>query len=176
MLASGEFVGKDDLRIEAYGVVDELNAVVGLLHDEIVRLNNEALAEARLGLRRIQNELFDVGGELSTPLDHLNIDRQQIIRPPQIERLEKEIDKMNASLKPLENFVLPGGHPVNSFAHICRTVCRRAERAVVRLSRIAPVRSEVVIYLNRLSDWFFVLGRDLSARLGVVEVLWEQRK
>jgi cob(I)alamin adenosyltransferase len=93
-----------------------------------------------------------------------------------VARLEQEIDLFNESLKPLENFVLPGGHLANSTTHIVRTVCRRAERAVVRMSEQDAVRDEVRIYLNRLGDWFFVLSREISRRLGVPEVLWAQNK
>lgn len=176
MLASGEFVPKDDLRIEAYGTVDELNAFVGCLRDELTLLNNKTLNELNTALKRIQNELFDVGGELSMPLDKLDTERQQIVKPTNVERLEKEMDVMNGALPPLENFVLPGGHKINSLTHVCRTVCRRAERNVVRLTGVAPVRPEMVMYLNRLSDWFFVSGRHVCATLKISEVVWEQRK
>lgn len=176
MLASGEFVAKDDPRIEAYGTVDELNAFVGLLRDELALINNPALAELGVALKRIQNELFDVGGELSTPLDKLDVSKQQVVRTATVERLEQEIDKMNDALPPLKNFVLPGGHKANSVTHVCRTICRRAERAVVHLTGVAPIRPEMIIYLNRLSDWFFVAGRHVSSTLNIPEHVWEQRK
>jgi cob(I)alamin adenosyltransferase len=133
-------------------------------------------ADIREKLAWIQNELFDVGGELSVPLDVLNTDRQQVVQMSEVARLETEIDAMNELLPPLENFVLPGGHIINSTTHLCRTVCRRAERAVVRMSEQDAVRDEVRIYLNRLSDWFFVLSRELSRRLGLKEVLWAQNR
>jgi cob(I)alamin adenosyltransferase len=173
LLATGERVLKSNVRIEAYGSVDELNAVVGMLRDSLDVLQ---FADIREKLASIQNELFDVGGELSVPLDVLNTDRQQVVQMAEVCRLESEIDAMNEHLAPLENFILPGGHLINSTTHLCRTVCRRAERAVVRMSEQDAVRDEVRIYLNRLSDWFFVLSRDLSRRLGLQEVLWAQNR
>jgi cob(I)alamin adenosyltransferase len=177
-LATGISVLKSHARIEAYGTVDELNSVVGMLRDTILAscaTTNEF--EDLLGMiAKIQNELFDVGGELSVPLEVLNPDRQQVIRMVDVERLEHEMDVFNEKLPTLENFVLPGGHLANSVAHLARTVCRRAERAVVRMSEQDPVRDEAKIYLNRLSDWFFVLSRELSRRHGVAEVLWAQNK
>lgn len=173
LLATGERVLKSNVRIEAYGSVDELNAVVGMLRDT---LDAREFAAVREKLACIQNELFDVGGELSVPLDVLNTDRQQVVQMSEVARLESEIDAMNEHLAPLENFVLPGGHLINSTTHLCRTVCRRAERAVVRMSEQDAVRDEVRIYLNRLSDWFFVLSRELSHQLGLQEVLWAQNR
>ena len=173
LLATGERVLKSNVRIEAYGNVDELNAVVGFLGDH---LGDPRFSDIRESLLVIQNELFDVGGELSVPLDVLDTSRQQVIQPSSVERLEREMDHFNETLPPLENFVLPGGHPANSMAHMCRTVCRRAERAVVRMSEQDAVRDEVRVYLNRLSDWFFVLSREISRRLNVKEVLWAQNR
>jgi cob(I)alamin adenosyltransferase len=173
LLATGERVLKSNVRIEAYGSVDELNAVVGMLRDT---LDAREFAAVREKLACIQNELFDVGGELSVPLDVLNTERQQVVQMSEVARLESEIDAMNEHLAPLENFVLPGGHLINSTTHLCRTVCRRAERAVVRMSEQDAVRDEVRIYLNRLSDWFFVLSRELSHQLGLQEVLWAQNR
>ncbi|MEI6398650.1 MAG: cob(I)yrinic acid a,c-diamide adenosyltransferase [Pseudomonadota bacterium] len=174
LLATGERVLKSNDRIEAYGTVDELNSFVGVLRDSIS--DNNSTADLLPLLARVQNELFDVGGELSVPLDVLDTSRQQVIQLTDVERLEREMDAFNEKLPPLENFVLPGGHLANSNAHVVRTVCRRAERAVVRMSEQAAVRDEIRIYLNRLSDWFFVLSRELSRRNGVEEVLWAQNK
>lgn len=176
MLASGERIAKTAQRIEAYGTVDELNASIGFLRDHM-RLD-KALAEHWIGssLGRIQNELFDLGGELATPSDKLNLDRQKVVQSSDIEALESEIDRCNETLKPLANFVLPGGHLCNSAAHLARTICRRAEREVVRLRAEEPdVRADTQIYLNRLSDWLFVISRALSHQLDVDEVLWDQR-
>jgi cob(I)alamin adenosyltransferase len=174
LLATGERVLKSNVRIEAYGTVDELNSMVGFLRDSIA--GDHRLSDLCESLLKIQNELFDVGGELSVPLDVLDPQRQQVVSMADVARLEQEIDLFNESLKPLENFVLPGGHLANSTTHIVRTVCRRAERAVVRMSEQDAVRDEVRIYLNRLGDWFFVLSREISRRLGVPEVLWAQNK
>ncbi len=174
LLATGERVLKSNVRIEAYGTVDELNATVGMLRDTIVV--DPSLQDLCEKLSKIQNELFDIGGELSVPLDVLDTERQQVVSMRDVSRLESEMDAFNENLPPLENFVLPGGHLANSTAHLVRTVCRRAERAVVRMSEQDAVRDEIRIYLNRLSDWFFVLSRELSRRLGVPEVLWAQNK
>lgn len=179
MLASGTKVSKASIRIEAYGTVDELNAVVGMLRDILTRdidekkMNVSTISDRLL---LIQNELFDVGGELSTPVEHLRVDRQQVVTPLQIKRLENEMDQANAHLEPLANFVLPGGHLANSTAHLARTVCRRAERCVVALAEQETVREDVRIYLNRLSDWFFVLCREISHGIQIPEVLWKQNK
>ncbi len=174
LLATGERVLKSNVRIEAYGTVDELNSMVGFLRDSIV--DDRRLLDLCEPLTKIQNELFDIGGELSVPLDVLDTQRQQVVSMADVARLEQEMDAFNEVLKPLENFVLPGGHLANSTTHIVRTVCRRAERAVVRMSEQDAVRDEVRIYLNRLGDWFFVLSREISRRLGVPEVLWAQNK
>ncbi|MEI6832596.1 MAG: cob(I)yrinic acid a,c-diamide adenosyltransferase [bacterium] len=174
LLATGERVLKSNVRIEAYGTVDELNSMVGFLRDSIV--DEPRLLDLCEPLTKIQNELFDIGGELSVPLDVLDTQRQQVVAMADVGRLEQEMDAFNELLKPLENFVLPGGHLANSTTHIVRTVCRRAERAVVRMSEQDAVRDEVRIYLNRLGDWFFVLSREISRRLGVPEVLWAQNK
>ncbi len=176
MLASGEMVPKADRRIEAFGSIDELNAFVGLLCDELHLLGDARFADIVLALKKIQNELFDVGGELATPLDHLDINKQQVVGADHIARLEQEIDRMNANLPPLQNFVLPGGHRANSLAHVCRTICRRSERQIVRLSETTPLRNEMIVFTNRLSDWFFVLSRNISSLIGAPEVLWEQRR
>ncbi len=174
LLATGERVLKSNVRIEAYGTVDELNSMVGFLRDSIV--DDRRLLDLCEPLTKIQNELFDIGGELSVPLDVLDTQRQQVVSMADVARLEQEMDAFNEVLKPLENFVLPGGHLANSTTHIVRTVCRRAERAVVRMSEQDAVRDEVRIYLNRLGDWFFVLSREISRRLVVPEVLWAQNK
>lgn len=175
MLASGASVAKDHVRIEAYGAVDELNAFVGELKDMCVP-ESKVSPKIIEALFKVQQELFDVGGELATPSEVLNTDRQQVVLMSDIQRLEREIDFFNETLEPLKNFVLPGGHPLNSKAHVCRTVCRRAERLIVKLSKEETIREEVGIYVNRLSDWFFVLSRVFSKELGREEVLWNQKR
>ena len=177
LLANGERVSKAALRIEAYGTLDELNAVVGLLRDHLASAAVTDHARFDRQLAMVQNELFDLGSELATPVKALDTTRQLVVGPSEIARLEQEMDRMNETLPPLANFVLPGGHVVNSQAHLARTVCRRAERRLVQLREDeAEVRPETQIYLNRLSDWLFVLSRALSHALGVAEVLWDQRK
>lgn len=177
MLASGAKVPKDSLRIETYGTIDELNAFLGLLRDTLAEAKPAADFSAMASqLAAIQNEMHDLGGELSMPPDLLDVTKQQVVTATSIARLEQEIDAMNESLPPLANFVLPGGHRANSTAHVCRTVCRRAERLVVALAREEKVRDEARIYLNRLSDWLFVASREVSRVLGVAEVLWKQDK
>ena len=177
-LATGERVSKSNIRIEAYGTVDELNSVVGILRDIIEKTAVPSIDcnDIIQMIAKIQNELFDVGGELSVPSEVLNTKLQQVVQKADIERLEREIDAFNEKLQPLNNFVLPGGHLANSTAHLARTVCRRAERAVVKMSEEIDVRDQAKIYLNRLSDWFFVLSRELSRRHGVEEVIWAQNK
>lgn len=174
MLASGDKVRKNALRIEAYGAVDELNACVGMARLELSREPRRLGAEVVLDemdeqLGRIQQELFDLGAELATPGESkLKVEARQV------ERLEKEIDAWNGPLPPLKSFILPGGGPVGTVCHLARTVCRRAERRTVELidSPDEEVREDALRYLNRLSDYFFVLGRAVAHRLGDDEVLW----
>lgn len=180
MLASGEKVPKSHVRIDAYGTVDELNSIAGSLRDELREElaggSAEKLSYVYDRLETIQQELFDVGGELATPSDVLDVTKQQVVTGDDIERLEQEIDAMNEALPPLKNFVLPGGHKLNSVAHICRTVCRRSEREIVKLRETETIRDEVQMYVNRLSDWFFVASRYLSKILEVEEILWNQKR
>lgn len=175
MLASGERVPKDSLRIETYGTIDELNSFLGLWRDTLLESDAVLFDDLALGIARIQNEMHDLGGELATPAKVLDTSRQQVVTATSVERLEHEIDEYNAKLPPLTNFVLPGGHRANSLAHVCRTVCRRAERHIVALAREEEIREDARIYLNRLSDWLFVAGREVSRRLGRPEVLWKQK-
>lgn len=166
-LGDGARVPKDAVRVGAYGTVDELNATLGL-----ARLH--ASAEAESDIARIQNDLFDLGADLCTPGFENDAEaphpRLRIV-PEQVDRLEREIDAMNAELKPLRSFILPGGSPLAAHLHLCRTVCRRAEREAVTLAREERVNPAAVRYLNRLSDWLFVAAR--AANLGGEgDVLW----
>jgi cob(I)alamin adenosyltransferase len=166
-LGDGSRVPKDHARVAAYGSVDELNAVLGLL-----RALRPEPAEAPL-LCSIQNDLFDVGADLCVPPASGESPGSRLrVRPEQATRLEAAIDRLNASLGPLTSFVLPGGSPAAAWAHLARTVCRRAERDVVTLARAEAVNSEVVVYLNRLSDLLFVLARVYNSQ-GAGDVLWE---
>lgn len=179
-LVGGVRVPKDHARLESYGTVDELNAVLGLVRAELAPLLAETpdAGWARLdeALLRVQHELFDVGSDLATPADKR---WEGMTRPGEAEvaRLEAEIDAFNAELEPLREFVLPGGSRLNATLHLARTVCRRAERRTVALAREIPdVGEEPVRYLNRLSDWLFVAARWASRRQEVPEVLWDRRR
>jgi len=166
-LADGARVSKSSARVWAYGTVDETNATVG-----IARLH--ASGELDTALARISNDLFDVGGDLAAPARE---DEGRRPHPPirvieaQVDRLEHEIDAMNTHLVPLRNFILPGGSVLAAHLHLCRTVCRRAERLAVSLAAEEEVNPVAVKYLNRLSDWFFVAGRIANAN-GEADVLW----
>ncbi|KEO74768.1 cob(I)yrinic acid a,c-diamide adenosyltransferase [Anditalea andensis] len=167
-LLGGTRVSKANLRIDAYGTVDELNAYIGLLRDQEV--NN-----VRQGfLKEIQDRLFTLGAALASTPGKENIQRPDI-HLQDVEKLEIQIDKMEESLTPLKNFVLPGGHQVISFSHLARTVCRRAERCTILLDQSEPVDPILIAYLNRLSDYLFVLGRKIAQELNIEEVLWEPR-
>lgn len=169
-LGSGTRVPKDHPRVEAYGDVDELNAVLGLL------LAYQPPGDEKSLLRLIQNDLFDVGADLCTPqaADEAPGTRLRVT-PAQVSRLEEAIDRLNAPLQPLTSFVLPGGQPASAWCHLARTVCRRAERRVVQLMKSEFVNPQVLVYLNRLSDLLFVLGRHWNEQ-GRGDVLWQPGK
>jgi cob(I)alamin adenosyltransferase len=167
-LAGGQRVAKDSLRIECYGTIDELNAFVGMAGVSC----GDSLPELAAILRRVQHELFNLGSILATRPQDVH-PKQARITSAEIEKLEEEIDRMNASLAPLRSFVLPGGSRLNTELHACRTICRRAERVAVSLAREEEIPPEVIQYLNRLSDAFFVWSRWANKLLGVPEVLWE---
>jgi cob(I)alamin adenosyltransferase len=166
-LAGGQRLPKNDLRIEAYGTIDELNSFIGL-----ARESARELPELDRILLRVQHELFNLGSILATLPEDVH-PRQARITPAESEQLEREIDRMNDGLPVLRSFVLPGGSRLNAELHICRTVCRRAERICVALAAITEVDAEILQYLNRLSDALFVWSRWASHRLGVPEILWE---
>jgi cob(I)alamin adenosyltransferase len=173
-LGDGTRVAKDHPRVTAYGCVDELNAVLGLLlahHGG----GPDAPEFAEL-LRGIQNDLFDVGADLCRPQGPDESAGQRLrVRPEQAFRLEGVIDRLNERLEPLRSFVLPGGSVAAAWCHLARTVCRRAEREVVTLARAEPVNPQVIVYLNRLSDLLFVLARVYNGN-GREDVLWEPGK
>jgi len=160
-LGDGSRVPKDSQRIHALGEVDELNSVIGLL------LAEELPVGVRAALDSIQHELFDLGAEVCIP-GHTSMTEQQV------SGLEVLLDDYNQELPPLKEFILPGGTRAASLAHLARTVCRRAERALVSLSRAEPVSTEARKYLNRLSDLLFVLGRVLNRAGGGSDVLWQR--
>jgi len=175
MLATGERVGKDHARIRSYGDLDELNAAIGWLRAEIGRVQAgfaalNFLSNVDVELQRIQQELFNVGAELASPGIEPGT---HAIAQRHVDALEQAMNTYNEALEPLKSFVLPGGGPVGTACHLARTVCRRAERELVALGHIETVRPELMKYVNRLSDYFFVLGRACAKRLGVAETLWD---
>ena len=167
-LIGGTRVPKHHLRIEAYGTVDELNSWIGLLRDQQISADTIGL------LKEIQDRLFTIGSSLASDPEK---SRMKIpdLKTEDVSLLESEIDKMNAGLPELKAFILPGGHPVVSYCHIARCVCRRAERLVTHLSEESFVADLVVIYLNRLSDFLFVLSRFATKLLGADENPWKPR-
>lgn len=165
-LGDGTRVPKHDLRVAAYGTVDEANAVIGL-----ARLHTAALADIDAMLARIQNDLFDLGADLCTPEAPDPKYPPLRILESQVDRLEAEIDAMNADLAPLTSFILPGGSPAAAYLHLARTVVRRAERHMTELAGQEPVNPAAVKYMNRLSDHLFVLGRKVNDN-GAGDVLW----
>ena len=173
-LAGGQRVAKDGLRIAAYGTVDELNAFLGAARATVEELSADRPDIAPLGavLLRVQHELFNLGSILATLPEDVH-PRQARITEAEVARLETEMDRMNEALKPLLSFVLPGGCRLNAELHICRTVCRRAERACVALARAEPAPPEAVRYLNRLGDALFVWSRWASRAAGAPETLWD---
>jgi len=169
-LFGGRRLPKDHLRIEAYGTVDELNAFLGLVNDH---LRLEELTGLYQEVNAIQNLLFNLGAQLaSDPEKDMQIPSLQ---SSDVESLEQAIDRMEAELPELKNFILPGGHPAVSQCHVARCVCRRAERLVVSLAAAEPVDAFILTYLNRLSDYLFVLARYVGRQLGAAEVIWAPR-
>jgi cob(I)alamin adenosyltransferase len=173
-LVGGKRVPKDSPRIAAYGTIDELNAVLGLARV----FNEERLAEGEKHrwldevFRRLQNQLFDLGSELATPADAV-YEGMFRIGDAEVKELEALMDRCQKDIEPLRSFILPGGGRISGFLHQCRTVCRRAEREILALSRVEPIREGMLPYVNRLSDLFFVLSRWVGKHLGETEYLWE---
>lgn len=173
-LAGGQRVPKDGARIEGYGTIDELNAFLGAARattTEVAAMQPQLALLAAI-LLRIQHELFNLGSILATLPEDVH-PKQARVTDAEVAQLEKEMDRMNEELPALRSFVLPGGNRLNAELHICRTVCRRAERACVTLSRTENIPAEAVRYLNRLSDALFVWSRWASHITGTPETLWE---
>jgi len=174
-LVGGKRLPKDSPRIEAYGTIDELNSIVGLARV----FNEERLRKGKAHrfldgiLRKIQDELFDLGSELATPPD-FSYEGRYRVGEGEVKRLEGIIDECQKELGPLHSFVLPGGGKVGGYLHQCRTVCRRAEREILRLSRVEEIGEWPLKYVNRLSDLFFVLARWVGKRAGEKEYLWQR--
>ena len=164
-LGTGDRVKKYDLRIEAYGTVDEANAILGLVRQHLE-------AQIDTALSRIQNDLFDLGADLCTPETDRDLGYEPLrMTQAQIDRLEIEIDAMNEDLEPLRSFILPGGTAAAAYLHQARTVCRRAERRMVELAEREPVNPATIKFINRLSDYLFVLGRKVNDN-GSRDILW----
>ena len=185
-LLSGERVSKSHMRLELFGTIDELNAVVGLVRAELERVDGRhSDGGLRATVRRVKNaaepklahlqqELFDIGGECACHPDDLP-DGMGVISMEQADQLCDDMDAWLTDLAPLESFILPAGSPLIATIHLARTVTRRVERVAIRVRELEgedSVRSDVIAYLNRLSDWFFVLGRWITAVLGEEEILW----
>jgi cob(I)alamin adenosyltransferase len=166
-LGSGERRPKYDLRVAAYGTVDETNAAIGIVR---LHLAGARALDAMLGF--IQNDLFDLGADLAVPQREGKAERLRVMSS-QVERLERDIDGLNAHLAPLTSFVLPGGTPAAAYLHLARTICRRAERMIVELAALPdePVGDAAIQYMNRLSDFLFVASRAVNDN-GAADVLW----
>lgn len=167
-LLGGKRVSKAHLRIDAYGTVDELNAFLGLLKDQEVNRSRTSF------LKQIQDRLFTIGATLATQEGAEKV-KKPILLLRDIQVLEEEIDELEKKLEPLKNFILPGGHPSVSIAHLARTVCRRTERCVVALRESSVIDQNIIQYLNRLSDYLFVLGRAMARELEITETTWTPR-
>jgi len=174
-LVGGKRVPKDSPRIDAYGTIDELNSIVGLarVFNEEKLTAGDAHRFLDLALRQIQDELFDLGSELATP-DDFSYDGMYRVSEREVKKLEELIDECQKELGPLKSFILPGGGRIGAYLHQCRTVCRRAEREILRLSRAEPLSEWPLKYVNRLSDLFFVLSRWISKKTGEQEYLWQR--
>jgi cob(I)alamin adenosyltransferase len=174
-LVGGRRVPKDSPRIEAYGTVDELNAIIGLARVFNAERKTSGKRHRWLDevLRRLQNELFDLGSELATPADAV-YEGMFRVSGEQVTALERLMDECQKELTPLKSFILPGGGPVGGFLHQARTVCRRAERRVLELSRVEAIGEWPLKYVNRLSDLLFVLSRWVGKHLGETEYLWQR--
>lgn len=168
-LGTSRRVGKESLRVEAYGTLDELNCQLGLA------LSLGLGAGIAVELQRIQHELFNAGSDLAVPEEDKAELPVPVLQERHVAAIEAWIDRMLAELPPLENFLLPGGSPTSAALHVARAVCRRAERRTVALSRVEPVGAWVIRYLNRLSDALFVAARAENLRSGTAEVLWDSR-
>lgn len=168
-LIGGTRLRKDHEKIEAYGTLDELNAWIGVLADA---KENSSRIEV---LREIQDRLFTIGAELASEAEQ-NKRKLPDLLEADVTFLEAEMDTMNEKIPTLRAFVLPGGHTIVSFAHVARTICRRAERQVVRLSSLEPVNPLIIVYLNRLSDYLFIVSRKITQEQNSPEIAWKPRQ
>ena len=165
-LIGGSRVKKYNLRLEAYGTVDELNSFIGVVRSQQTDEHSDKILE------KIQNKLFVIGAHLASDDSITLIKKQMPVGETEIRMLEEEMDTMNEQLPELRNFILPGGCQATSFCHVARTVCRRAERLIVELSEKVQIDANLIIYINRLSDYLFVLSRKVSIDQKALEILW----
>ncbi len=180
-LFGGQKVPKDHLRLEAYGSIDELNSHLGLIQAQLAQLAFGETSEPKEGqdwlerlqeqIESIQNYLFNLGSHLATPKAELQAQLPPLSESP-IADLEQSMDLMSVELPPLQQFILPGGSPLASHLHVARTLCRRTERAIVRLHQVEPVENSILQYINRLSDWLFVSARYANLKLGFKDQTW----
>ncbi|MDR1937789.1 MAG: cob(I)yrinic acid a,c-diamide adenosyltransferase [Tannerellaceae bacterium] len=166
-LVGGKRVAKTDTRIESYGTTDELNSFTGLLMTEISEKEDLDF------LRFVQHKLFTIGSYLATDRESTELKIESRVTPESIARIEREIDRIDSQLPAMKNFVLPGGRRSAALAHVCRTVCRRAERQIYRLRETAEVEEPVLVFVNRLSDYFFVLARKECLANNGEEIIWD---
>jgi len=166
-LIGGTRVPKNDVRIEAYGTVDELNSFIGLLTTYQIPDTDFRF------LRLIQNNLFRVGSHLATDTAKVELKQASILKPESIEQIEKEIDRLDALLPELSSFILPGGSQTGALSHICRTISRRAERRLFDMNEVYSIDNQILVYFNRLSDYFFALSRYLTLETGGKEIYWK---
>jgi cob(I)alamin adenosyltransferase len=166
-LIGGTRVPKNDIRIETYGTVDELNSFIGLLTTYSITPENLTF------LRIIQNNLFRIGANLATDTSKVSVNADFMLKSETIEQIEKEIDRLDSSLPPLHSFILPGGSQSGSLCHVCRTISRRTERRLFELNNVYSVDFHILIYFNRLSDYFFELARYLTLASGAEEICWK---
>jgi cob(I)alamin adenosyltransferase len=167
-LIGGTRVSKNDVRIEAYGTVDELNSFIGML-------TTYQIPESEIAfLRLIQNNLFIVGSYLATDTSKVQLKTASILKPESIERIEKEIDRLDGMLPELNSFILPGGSESGALSHICRTISRRTERRLFDMNKVHQIDNQILVYFNRLSDYFFALSRYLTFQKGGKEIYWKK--
>jgi cob(I)alamin adenosyltransferase len=167
-LIGGTRVPKNDIRIEAYGTVDELNSFIGMLTTYPIA------DEELLFLRAIQHNLFTVGSYLATDTTKVSLQQASILKKDSIEQIEQEIDRIDAMLPTLNSFVLPGGSQTGALSHVCRTIARRAERRLFDVNEFHSIDNEILVYFNRLSDYFFALSRSFTLKDGGEEIYWKK--
>jgi cob(I)alamin adenosyltransferase len=172
-LTDGSRTSKDDLRINSFGTIDELNSVIGICRQNIQQISKNERKIINNWLLAIQNDLFNIGSDLATPIP-ARWQNMALITSNDVRQLEKMIDYCQNLLKPLQEFVLPGGTLLNSYLHLARSVCRRAERIIVKLSKEKEINLFIIHYINRLSDFLFVLSRWAQSLLKIDEVKWDK--